>query len=48
MAEACNAPPAGHARWTLRLSAGRVVALQLAGRISHETVRQVLKNLAPK
>ncbi len=43
IAEACSAPPAGHARWTLRLLAERVVALKFAGKISHETVRQVLK-----
>ena len=43
IAEACSAPPAGHARWTLRLLAGRVVSLGLAGQISHETVRRVLK-----
>lgn len=43
IAEACSTAPAGHARWTLRLLAGRVVALGLAEHISHETVRQVLK-----
>ena len=43
VAEACSAAPAGHARWTLRLLAGRVVEKQLAETISHETVRQVLK-----
>jgi transposase len=43
IAEACSAAPAGHTRWTLRLLAGRVVELQLADSISHETVRQVLK-----
>jgi transposase len=43
IAEACSAPPSGHARWTLRLLADRVVTLGLAGKISHETVRQVLK-----
>ena len=43
IAEVCSAPPAGHVRWTLRLLAGRVVTLQLADHISHETVRQVLK-----
>lgn len=47
IAEACSAPPAGHARWTLRLLAGRVVELKLAGQISHETVRQVLKKTTP-
>lgn len=43
IAEACSTPPAGHARWTLRLLAGRVVSLGFTGKISHETVRQVLK-----
>jgi homeodomain-containing protein len=43
IAEVCSAAPAGHARWTLRLLAGRVVELKLADKISPETVRQVLK-----
>jgi transposase len=43
IAEACSAAPAGHARWSLRLLANRVVELQLVEQISHETVRQVLK-----
>jgi len=43
IAEVCSAAPAGHARWTLRLLADRVVELKLARRISHETVRQILK-----
>lgn len=43
VAEACSAPPAGHARWTLHLLADRVVLLGLAERISRETVRRVLK-----
>src|SRR5262245_61753509 len=38
IAEVCSAAPAGHARWTLRLLAGRVVELKLASRISPETV----------
>lgn len=47
IAEACSAPPAGHARWTMRLLADRVVELSLADKISHETVRQVLKKTIP-
>ena len=47
IAEACSAPPAGHARWTMRLLADRVVELSLADSISHETVRQVLKKTRP-
>jgi transposase len=43
LAVACTNPPQGHARWTLRLLAGRVVELGWAESISPETVRQVLK-----
>lgn len=43
IAEVCSVPPNGHARWTLRLLAERVVALELASDISHEAVRQILK-----
>ena len=39
----CGAPPAGQARWTLRLLSDRAVALDIVPAISHETVRQVLK-----
>jgi hypothetical protein len=39
----CGAPPAGHARWTLRLLADQAVALDMVEAISHETVRQALK-----
>jgi len=41
----CSAPPAGYARWTLRLLANRLVQLEQVqvARISHETVRQTLK-----
>lgn len=40
---ACSTPPAGHARWSLRLLAGRVVELEIVDGISPETVRQTLK-----
>ena len=43
VALSCSAPPEGFARWSLRLLADRVVELQYIDRISHETVRQVLK-----
>ncbi len=43
IAVACSAPPEGHARWTLRLLAGKVVELGLAESITPETVRQILK-----
>jgi hypothetical protein len=43
IAVACSAPPEGRRRWTLRLLAERLVALDLIDTVSHETVRQVLK-----
>ena len=43
IAVACTPAPAGHARWTLRLLADKVVDLGFADTIAHETVRQVLK-----
>ena len=43
IAVACSTPPEGHARWTLRLLAGKVVELGFAPSISHETVRSMLK-----
>ena len=36
-------PPIGYANWTLRLLARKVVELEIAGSISHETVRRTLK-----
>ncbi len=39
-------PPAGFANWTLRLLAERVVELEIADSISHETVRGTLKKTA--
>jgi hypothetical protein len=36
-------PPAGRARWTLRLLADQMVQLQAIESISHESVRHVLK-----
>src|SRR5688500_6098773 len=39
----CSAPPEGHKRWTLRLLADRLVALQVVESESYETVRQALK-----
>jgi len=43
IALACSAPPAGRSDWTLRLLAGRMVELEYADSLSHETVRQTLK-----
>ena len=39
----CGTPPDGHDHWTLRLLADRMVELQYADSLSHETVRTVLK-----
>lgn len=39
----CSAPPAGRARWPVRLLAEKMVELAYVDAISHETVRQVLK-----
>lgn len=36
-------PPAGFANWTLRLLADQVVQLEIADRISYQTVRRMLK-----
>jgi hypothetical protein len=36
-------PPAGFSNWTLRLLAQKVVELEIAPSISHETVRRTLK-----
>ena len=38
-----GAAPAGFSNWSLRLLAERVVALEIAPAISHETVRRTLK-----
>lgn len=42
IALACSDPPAGKKRWTLRLLAEQMVALEVVSDLSHETVRQVL------
>lgn len=39
----CSAPPAGHARWSLRLLADKLVELEVVGAISYESVRRTLK-----
>jgi hypothetical protein len=39
----CSPPPAGQAKWTLRLLADKAVELEIVPAIAHETVRQVLK-----
>jgi hypothetical protein len=43
IALACSGPPEGRKRWTLRLLSARMVELEYADRVSHETVRQTLK-----
>lgn len=43
LALACGKPPAGKARWTLRLLADEMVEMEVVGSLSHETVRQTLK-----
>jgi len=43
IAMCCSEPPEGHATWSLRLLADKMVELQCVDSISHETVRRVLK-----
>jgi hypothetical protein len=43
VAIACTEPPAGHARWSLRLLSRRLVDLEVVDGISPETVRAALK-----
>ena len=43
VALSCSKPPAGFARWSLRLLADKVVELDYIDSISHETIRGVLK-----
>lgn len=40
---ACSTPPAGHARWTLRLLADRAVELGYCESLSHTRTRSILK-----
>jgi len=40
---ACSAPPEGRSRWSLRLLADKLVALEVVDSIGHECVRQTLK-----
>lgn len=41
----CSKPPAGHARWTLRLLAGHLVEIGVVESISHNSVALVLKKV---
>ena len=43
IALACSPAPEGHARWTLRLLADRLVQLNVTDSIGKEAVRQTLK-----
>ncbi len=43
IALACSQPPTGRKHWSLRLLQNRFVKLGHADRISHETIRRVLK-----
>jgi transposase len=43
IALACSDPPEGHARWTLRLLANQMVALEHCDRVSKDTVHRTLK-----
>lgn len=40
---ACSEPPAGHARWSLRLLAGKVVELEIVEKAHFNTVGRALK-----
>lgn len=40
---ACSKPPEGYGRWTLRLLADKMVALEYVESISHVTVGEILK-----
>jgi transposase len=43
VALACQAPPEGRSRWTLRLLADRLVQLEYVDEISYQTVHRTLK-----
>lgn len=43
VALSCSTPPPGHARWSLRLLADKVVELHYIDSVSYETIRRVLK-----
>ena len=43
IAVSCSSPPSGHAKWSLRLLANKMVELEYIDNVSHETIRRVLK-----
>jgi len=45
IALACSDVPDGHAKWSLRMLADKLVELEIVEGISHETVRQTLKKM---
>lgn len=45
VALACQRPPEGRGRWTLRLLADRMVELEYVERVSYQTVRRTLKKM---
>lgn len=42
---ACQKPPEGRSRWTLRLLADRMVQLEYIEQVSYQTVRRTLKKM---
>ena len=45
VALACSQPPAGHARWSLRLLEQKVVELSIVGKASDNTIGRTLKKM---
>ena len=43
IAISCSKSPKGYARWSLRMLADKMVELKYSKKVSHETIRQVLK-----
>jgi transposase len=41
----CSPAPDGHATWTLRMLADKMIALDIVDSVSHETIRQTLKKM---
>ena len=41
----CSPAPEGHERWTLRMLADKMVALEIVEAVSHETIRRTLKKM---
>ena len=43
MALACSEPPRGHARWTIRLLAQKVVEMEIVDAVHFNTIGRTLK-----